>query len=87
MDESERLVTGAEYGFEQKIYTWGARSIRSGHSPTIRISQWVLEDYPAFVILEHLDRLNVADAIRRRPDARLVLVQDRLSLVLEEASW
>jgi hypothetical protein len=36
----------------------------------------VLTDIPAFAILEHLDRLKVADAIRRRPGASYVLLQD-----------
>jgi hypothetical protein len=38
-------VTGAEY--DEEIYIWRARSARSGHSPALRISQEVLEEYPA----------------------------------------
>jgi hypothetical protein len=34
----------------------------------LKISQKVLEYYPAFATLEQLDRLNVASVIRRRPD-------------------
>lgn len=79
-------VTGTEYDFERKIYTWKALSIRSGHSPTISISQQVLVDFPAFAILEHLYRLNVADAIRRRPDAVYVVVQNGLEVTLEETT-
>lgn len=46
---------------------------RSGHSPTVRISQKVLEDYPGFAVLELLDRLQVAAVIRRQPDIQYVL--------------
>jgi|SRR5215207_5302830 len=62
-------VTGAEYDRERKIYTWKAGSLPSGHSPRLIISQQVLTDFPAFVVLEHLDRLEVGAVIRRRPDA------------------
>jgi len=50
----------------------------------VRISQKVLEDYPAFAVLEHLDRVNVAAAMRARPDARYVVVQNGLRVILEE---
>jgi hypothetical protein len=40
-------------------------------------------DFPAFAILEHLYRLNVADAVRRRPDAQFVVVQKGLTVILE----
>ena len=78
-------VMGAEYDFERQTYTWRVRSVRSGHSPTISISQQILVDFPAFAILEHLYRLSVADAVRRRPDAVYVLVQKDLAVTLEEA--
>ena len=78
-------VTGAEYDFTRKIYTWSARSLRSGHLPSLRISQRILEDFPAFAVLEHLDRLNVVDAIRRRPDTQYVLAQNGGTVALEEA--
>jgi hypothetical protein len=77
-------VTGTEYDHERQTYTWRARSVRSGHSPAISISRQVLVDFPAFAILEHLHRLNVADAVRRRPDARYVVVQNGLTVTLLE---
>jgi hypothetical protein len=48
------------------------------------VSQQVLTDYPAFALLEHFDRLRLADAIRRRPDARYVVRQVGLEVRLEE---
>ena len=42
-------------------------------------------DFPAFVVLHHLDELKVARAIRARPDARLVVVQNDGRVNLEEA--
>ena len=78
-------VTGAEYDTDRETYTWTARSVRSGHSPTVRISRQVLVDFPAFAILEHLYLLKEADAVRRRPDARYVVVQKDLTVALEEA--
>jgi hypothetical protein len=77
-------VTGAEYDSERQTYTWKGRSLRSGHSPTVRISQQVLTDFPAFAILENLHRLELAAAIRRRPDAQYVVVQNGLTVTLEE---
>ena len=50
----------------------------------MRISRAVLESYPAFAILELLDRLNVAAAIRARPACRLVVVQRGVRVTLEE---
>ena len=78
-------VMGADYDFERKIYTWNARSVRSGHSPSLSISQQVLVDFPAFALLEHLDRLEVAAAIRRRPDVQFMVVQNGQTVALKEA--
>ena len=78
-------VTEAECDFAQDIYTRKGRSLQSAHSPAMRISRQVLVDFPAFAVLEHLDRLNVADAIRRRPGASYVLVQKGSSVLLREA--
>ena len=71
-----------EYG--RKVYGW-RQEVRGGPSPTLRISQSVLEDYPAFAVLYHLDTLKVAAAIRARPDARFVVVQNGSRLTLKEA--
>jgi hypothetical protein len=58
--------------------------VRGGSSRTLRISRRVLEDYPAFIVVHHLDELKVARAIRTRPDARLVVVQDGSTVRLRE---
>jgi hypothetical protein len=79
-------VSGAEYDFEREIYAWKARSVRSGHSPVLRISRQVLTDLRAFAVLEHLHRLEVAAAIRSRPGARYVVVQNGPQVTLEEAT-
>lgn len=44
----------------------------------------MLEHNPAFVILYHLDRLNVARAIRANPEARLVVTEDGTTITLKE---
>jgi hypothetical protein len=77
-------VTGPEYDSGRQIYAWRARSVRSGHSPAVRISRTVLEDYPGFAVLELLDRLQVAAAIRRRPEAQYVVAQKGSEVALEE---
>lgn len=50
----------------------------------LRISRHVLEHYPAFVVLYHLDQCRVAQAIRARPEARLVVVQNGAKVSLME---
>jgi hypothetical protein len=77
-------VTSTEYDFERETYAW-RHEVGGGPSPTLRISQRVLEDYPAFALLEHLHLLRVADHIRKRPRARLVVVQNGQQVTLEEA--
>lgn len=49
-------VTRTNYDSERGIYAW-RQDVRGGSSPTLRISRRVLEDYPAFVVLYHLDNL------------------------------
>lgn len=56
----------------------------SGSWLILRIARSVLEDYPAFALLEILDNLRVARAIKTRPAAYLLVVQKGLRLVLEE---
>jgi len=73
-----------EYDFDREVYAW-RHEVRGGKSPTLRIERKVLEDYPAFAVLHHLDRLRVAAAIRARPDAHFVIVQDGSKVTLEEA--
>jgi hypothetical protein len=76
-------VTATDYHFEREVYSW-RHEIRGGKSPTLRIARYVLEHYPAFAILEHLDRLKVAAAIRARLAAQLVVVQNGQRVTLEE---
>jgi len=44
----------------------------------------VLESYPAFVVLYHLDELKVARAIRAQPEAHVVVAQKGLTVALDE---
>ncbi len=73
-----------EYDFDREVYAW-RHELRGSPSPTLRISRKVLEAYPAFAVLYHLDTLKVAAAIRARPDARYVVVQNGARVTLEEA--
>jgi hypothetical protein len=75
-------VTRTNYDSDREVYAW-RHDLPGAKSPTLRISQKVLEDCPAFVVLHHLDELKVARAIRARPDARLVVVQNGLNVTLE----
>ena len=76
-------VTATDYNFEQEIYSWRHQQ-PGGKSPTLRIARNVLEHNPAFVILYHLDRLNVARAMRTNPAARLVVAQEGTAITLNE---
>lgn len=78
-------VDPTDYHFEQAIYAW-RHELRGGKSPTLRIERKVLDQYPGFAIVELLDRLNVAAAIRARPEARYVVVQNGSSVTLEESA-
>jgi hypothetical protein len=83
MKEKGWEVTRTDYDFGSKLYSW-RYSAPSGKSLTLRIAQQVLEEYPAFAILYHLDILRVAAAIRRNPRANLVVRQRGTAVVLEE---
>jgi hypothetical protein len=50
----------------------------------LRISQEVLEAYPAFALLYYLDHLGLARAIRANPGARLIVLEKGTAVVLEE---
>ena len=77
-------VTPVNYDAERKVYAW-RHDVRGGPSPTLRISRSVLEGYPAFVVRYHLDELKVAQAMRGKPEARLVVVQNGPRVTLEES--
>jgi hypothetical protein len=76
-------VNRTQYGARSRVYAW-RHEVRSGPSPTLRISRKVLEGYPPFALVELLDRLKVAAAIRARPEARYVIVQNGSIVTLEE---
>jgi hypothetical protein len=75
-------VTHTQYGARSRVYAWRHES-HVGGSPTLRISRDVLESFPPFVVVLHLDRLRVAAAIHR-PQFRLVVVQQGTAVVLAE---
>jgi hypothetical protein len=76
-------VTTTDYHFDQEIYSWRHQQ-PGGKSSTLRIARRVLEHNPAFVILYHLDRLRVAQAIRANPDTRLVVTEEGTTIALKE---
>jgi hypothetical protein len=76
-------VTATDYHFEQEVYSWRHQQ-PGGKSPTLRVTRYVLEHNPAFVILYHLDRLNVARAIRAQPGARLIVTQEGSTVLLKK---
>jgi hypothetical protein len=76
-------VTVTDYHFDQGIYSWRHQQ-PGGKSPTLRIARKVLVHNPAFVVLYHLDRLNVARAIRAQPEARLVVTLEGATIILKE---
>lgn len=76
-------VTITNWDSEREVYAW-RHEMRGGKSPTLRISRKVLESYPAFVVVHHLDLLKVAAAIRTHPEARFVVVQNGQRVTLEE---
>jgi hypothetical protein len=70
-------------GFDGDTYAW-THEHRGRPTITLRVEQSVLHAYPAFAILELLDRLKVAAAMRACPDCRLVVVQRGTRVTLEE---
>ena len=78
------LLGRSEYDAGTKIHTWRFK-LRGGKSSSLGISRQILEDYPAFIVLYHLDTLNAAAAIRAKPGAGFVLVQKGQTVTLEES--
>jgi hypothetical protein len=76
-------VTRSHWDSRREIYAW-RHDLPSGPSPTLRISRQVLEDYPAFVVVHHLDELKVAREMRVRPEARFAVIQEGSGAVLAE---
>jgi hypothetical protein len=84
MQEKGWDVTSAKDDFDREAYAWRHEILR-GKSPTLRIARTLLEgDYLPFALVEILDRLNVAAEIRKRPEARLVVVQRGTATAIEE---
>jgi hypothetical protein len=75
--------TSSEYDARKRVYTW-FHEPQSGPAVSLGISREVLDEFPAWAVLHHLDRLNVAAEIRRRPAARIVMVQKDGTVVLDE---
>jgi hypothetical protein len=76
-------VMRTNYDLDREIYAW-RHDLRGGPAPTLRISRKVLEGYPAFIVLYHLDHLKVGLAIQARPAAPLAVVQKGSTVVLDE---
>ena len=77
-------VTRVNYDIDRKVYAW-CHDVGGDPPPTLRISRRVLESYPAFVVLYHLDELKVAGTIRAQPKAHVVVAQKGLTVALDEA--
>jgi hypothetical protein len=77
-------VNRTQYGARSQVYAW-RHEVSGGQSYTLRVSRKVLEDYPPFAVAEFLDRLKVATAIRTRPEARYIVVQEGATVTLQEA--
>lgn len=76
-------VTRTHYAADREVYAW-RHELRGGKPPTLRISKFVLEHYPAFAVIHFLEELGLARHIRQRPEARLVVVQNGQRVTLEE---
>jgi hypothetical protein len=59
-------VTRTNYDPDRQVFAW-RHDVRGGPSPTLRISRQVIESYPAFALLYHLDELKVVRAMGVTP--------------------
>jgi hypothetical protein len=73
-------VNRTEYDPDRELYTWRHQSMRPERA--LRITREVLESYPAFAVVEHLQRLGVAHAIRHQPHVRWIVAQRGPEVVL-----
>jgi hypothetical protein len=83
MEKKGWPVTRIHYDADREVYGW-RHELRGGKSPTLRISRYVLEHYPAWAVSHFLDELGLGREIRKRPQARLVIVQTGDRVTLEE---
>jgi hypothetical protein len=67
-------VSRGSYDFDRDVHAW-RHDVRSRSLAALRISRWVTESYPAFVVIYHLDQLEVAQAATR--NSRLLLRRHR----------
>jgi hypothetical protein len=72
-----------EYDSKKRVVTWFHEPQR-GPAISLGISREVLDDFPPWALLYHLDQLKVATAIGANPGARLVVVQKGTEVVIEE---
>ena len=70
--------------FDEEVYAW-RQDTSSGSSPTLWIARSVIEHHPVSIVVEHLDRLGVAERIRSNPKARFIVTEEAGQLVVK--SW
>ncbi len=68
--------------FDEEVYAW-RHDVSSGSSPTVWIARAVIEAHPATHVVEHLERLGVADRMRSNPKARFVVTQEAGQIVVK----
>jgi hypothetical protein len=76
-------VSRSSYDFDREICAW-RHDVKGSPSPTLRISRRVLETYPGFIVVHHLDELKDAKHMRARPEAEFVVVQDGGTVTVKE---
>jgi hypothetical protein len=77
-------VTRTKYSLDPDRYAWWHDVPGGGPSPTLRLARYVLEKYPAFLVVQHLETLKVAQGLRGQPDAMLIVTQSGSRITLKE---
>ncbi len=70
--------------FDEGVYAW-RHDTSSGSSPTLWISRSLIEDRQASEVVEHLDRLGVAERMRSNPKARFLVTGEAGQIAVK--SW
>jgi hypothetical protein len=70
--------------FDEEVYAW-RHDTSSGSSPTLWISRALIEDRQGTEVVEHLDRLGVAERMRSKPKARFIVKREAGQIVVK--SW
>ena len=73
-------VNRTEYDSDRELYVWRHQSQRPERA--LRIIREVLESYSAYAVVEHLQRLGVAHAIRHQSHIRWIVARRGPDLVL-----